>query len=240
MIRKVCFHKVFFALTIAITILISGCSFSQQTTPTSTSETETSESVEDTATPVPEDEQITTYGPLCKVSLSYIRFPDGSELYLAPETEIEILSIEDLSTGISGYEILLSRGQLVILSQPPQEVQFTVISPEGYIAQLTGSIMFVGIEKDLGKFTAICVDGVCDLGSDLQSLIPLAAESEGWLDENGNFQGPFEIDINTLREGCGEDYISVVIPPTPTPDIGATATAFCGTFEEENPGTPCP
>lgn len=240
MIRKVRFLKIFIAFTIAIAMIVSGCSFSQNTTPSSTSETETSNIVKVTATPTPERAQNTKYGPLCRVSLSFIRFPDGSELYLAPETEIEILSIEDLSTGILGYEVLLSRGQLVFLPQPPQEVQFTVISPEGYIAQLTGSIMFVGIEKDLGRFTAICVDGVCSLGSDLQSLIPLAAESEGWLDENGNFQGPFEIDINALREGCGEDYISVVIPPTATPDIGATATAFCGDFEEENPGTPCP
>ena len=27
---------------------------------------------------------------------------------------------------------------------------------------------------------------------------------------------------------------------TPTPDLAATATVFCGEFEEENPGTPCP
>ena len=100
--------------------------------------------------------------------------------------------------------------------------------------------MFVGIEKDIGKFTAICVDGVCDLGSDLQSLIRLPTGNMGWLNEAGDFEGPFEIDVNALRKGCGEDYISVEIPPTSTPDIDATATAFCGDFEEENPGTPCP
>lgn len=27
---------------------------------------------------------------------------------------------------------------------------------------------------------------------------------------------------------------------TPTPDLGATATAACGTFESQFPGTPCP
>jgi len=196
--------------------------------------------VEDTATPVPEDEQITNYGPLCKVSLSYIRFPDGSELYLAPETEIEILSIEDLSTGISGYEILLKRGQLVIVSKLPLETWFTVANPSGHKARLSGLIMYISYEIEIGDFDVICVDGNCEFESASQAIFQLSSEFEGWLDENGNFQGPFEIDITALREGCGEDYISVVIPPTATPDIGATATAFCGDFEEENPGTPCP
>ena len=235
MVRKTWMQKALYTCFIALIILVSGCSSPKNATGTPMTKTG-----EDTPTPVPVEVLITKYGPLCKVSLSYIRFPDGSELYLAPDTEIEILSIEELSTGISSYEVLLSRGQLVILSQPPQEIQFTVISPEGYIVKLIGSLMFVGIEEDLGKITAICVDGVCELGSDLQSLVRLAAESEGWLDENGGFLGPFEIDITALSEGCGEDFIAVQLPASPTPDLDATATAFCGNFEEENPGTPCP
>jgi len=235
MIRKIQFHKIFFTITIAIVILISGCSSQKNSTASPISK-----AGEDTPIPVPEEVLITTFGPLCKIGLSYIRFPDGSELFLGPETEIEILTIADLSTGTPGYEVLLRHGYLVILSQPPQEIQFTVFSLEGYIAQMAGSLMYVGIEEETGNFKALCVDGVCDLGSDPESFLSLPEGSEGWLNLAGDFQGPFEIDFNVLREGCGENYISVVIPPTPTPDVDATATAFCGDFEEENPGTPCP
>ncbi len=116
MIRKIRFLKIFFAFTITIAIIVSGCSFSQKTTATLTSEP-----VEDTSTPFPADVPIPTFGPLCKLDLSNIRFPDGSELYLAPETEIEILTIADPSTETSGYELLLRRGQLVIVSKLPLE-----------------------------------------------------------------------------------------------------------------------
>jgi len=238
MIRKLRFPKIFFAFTIAIAIIVSGCSFSQKTTATATSET--SDIVKVTSTPIPVDKSIPTYGPLCKLGLSYIRFPDGSEVYLGPETEIEILAIADPSTGSSGYEVLLRRGQLVIVSTLPMETWFTVVNPSGQKARLAGSIMYVSYDIEIGNYDIICVDGNCEFESAAQAIFQLSSVNEGWLDDIGNFQGPFEIDINALRKGCGEDYISVVIPPTPTPDIGATATAFCGAFEEENPGTPCP
>lgn len=235
MIRKMRFHKIIFAFTIAIVIIISGCSSPQKTT-----ENTPAEPVKSSPIPATEEIPISTYGPLCKVGLSYILLPDGSEIYMAAETEIEISFLSDLATGTLGHEILLRQGQLVIVSQLPLKTWFTVVNPSGQKARLSGSIMYVGYDIEIGKFDAICVDGECEFESDTQAIFQLSSESEGWLDENGNFQGPFEIDINALREGCGEDYISVVIPPTPTPDIGATATAFCGDFEEENPGTPCP
>ena len=235
MMRKVCFHKRYFIITLSIVILVSGCSFSQKTTATLASEP-----AEDTSTPFPVDVPIPTYGPLCKLDLSNIRFPDGSELYLEPETEIEILTISDPSMETSGIEILLRRGRIVIVSKLPLDTWFTIVNPGGEKARLNGSIMYVSYDIEIGDFDVVCVDGNCEFESAAQAIFQLSSEFEGWLDENGNFQGPFEIDINNLREGCGEDYISVVILPTPTPDIGATATAFCGDFEEENPGTPCP
>jgi len=182
-----------------------------------------------------------TAGPLAKVPLAKVtNTPDGSEIYLVAETEIEISFLSDLETETIGNEILLRRGQLVIVSKLPLETWFTVVNPSGNKVRLAGSIIYVGYDDENGKFDAICVDGECEFESDSQAIFQFSSETEGWLDENNNFQGPFEIDITALREGCGEDYISVVIPPTPTPDIGATATAFCGDFEEENPGTPCP
>jgi hypothetical protein len=223
------------ALIISITLVISGCSPPQTKTKPQLPETR-----KETPTPFTVTEAITTYGPLCNVELSYILFPDGTELYLGPETEIEFLVFADPSSETPSYEVLLRRGHLIILSQPPQDVQFTVFSPEGFIAQLAGSLMYVGFDEDTGFFKAICVDGVCDLGSNLESLAQLTVASEGRLNESGELQGPYEIDINLLSEGCSEDFISVVKPPTPTPDLDATATAFCGEFEVENPGTPCP
>ena len=228
-------YKIIFLITIAVVVLVSGCSPKQQTT-----ETSTAEPIKNTPIPATEENPISTYGPLCKVGLSYIRLPDGSEIYMVAETEIEISFLSDLATGTLGHEILLIQGQLVIVSKLPLETWFTVVNPSGNKVRLAGSIIYVGYDDENGKFDAICVDGECEFESDSQAIFQLSSETEGWLDENNNFQGPFEIDINALREGCGEDYISVVIPPTPTPDLDATATAFCGEFEEENPGTPCP
>jgi len=235
MVRKIGSYKIFFLITLAVVVLVSSCSPKKQTTETSTAKT-----IKNTPIPTTEEIPISTYGPLCKVGLSYIRLPDGSEIYLVAETEIEISFLSDLETGTLGHEILLIQGQLVIVSKLPLETWFTVVNPSENKVRLAGSIIYVGYDDENGKFDAICVDGECEFESDSQAIFQLSSVTEGWLDENNNFQGPFEIDIDALTEGCGEDYIWVELPPTPTPDIGATATAFCGDFEEENPGTPCP
>ena len=236
MSRKVRNQRMILALIIALALIVSGCSSLKTST-----KSPDPDSIPDTPTPEILDEEIISYGQLCKIGLSYILFPDSAELYIGPETEIEIQATPDPSAETPGYEVLLRKGHLIILSQPPQDIHYTVFSPDGYIAQLVGSLMYVGIEEDTGNFKALCLSGACNLGADHDSLVGLAAGNEGWLDKTGTFQGPFDIDINALLEGCGDDYISVVIPPpTATPDLDATATAFCGAFEEEHPGTPCP
>ena len=235
MIHKMRFHKRYYVFTIVLVVLISGCSYPQKIL-----QKQNSNEILDTPSPNPEEDTTTTFGPLCKTGQSFVRLPDGSEIYLAADTEIEILSLADSTTDSSGSEILLRQGQIVIISQLPPGTRFTVVSPGGHLARLDGLLMHVGLEKDTGKFVVICIDGNCELGPDPQTLFQLAGENEAWFDENGDIQGPLEIDLNELRVGCGEDFISAKSLPTPTPDFDATATVFCGEFEEDNPGTPCP
>ena len=245
------FNMLNYAFMIALVVLISGCSWPQKSL-----QKKILNEPMDTPAPLPGDAQPTQVGPLCKTDKSHVLLPDGSEIYLVPDTELEILSLEGLTSDTSGHELLLRQGQIVIVSKLPPGTWFTIINPDGSRARLDGLMMQVGFDPDPGVFSVICIDGVCELGSDTQEYISVGPASEAWIAENGDFRGPFVIDLNQLREGCGDDYIAVTVLPSPTPsltpdlsltpaftltpDLNATATAFCGEFEAENPGTPCP
>jgi hypothetical protein len=251
MIRMPRFYKFCIVFTLGIAVLMSGCSYQLKTAAKSTPDP-----VMDISSSIPKEDQNPIFGPLCKTGQSYVRLPDGTEIFLAAETEIEISSLSDISTGATGHEILLRHGQIVILSQLNPGIWLTIVNPSGYTVRFDGSLMLIGFDQNTGRFSAVCLNEICELGSDPEDLIPLAQDSWAWLDENGVLRGPFEIDTNELREGCSEDFISATDPPTSTPeiadtpspdlaatatpDLAATATAFCGEFEEENPGTPCP
>ncbi|RJP53340.1 MAG: hypothetical protein C4586_01565 [Anaerolineaceae bacterium] len=178
---------------------------------------------------------------------SYVRLPDGSEIFIQPNTEIELYQVAGLTNEASEHVVLLHYGEVLVNSQLPAGKWFTVISPDGYIARVTGSIMVVGYDEATGEFLTSCVEGDCELGSDAQSLFQLAAQDQGWLDKNGNFLGPFDADLDVLRATYG-----VVIPTkaveTNTPegfvspaDLDATATAACNKFHSNFPLTPtCP
>ena len=51
-----------------------------------------------------------------------------------------------------------------------------------------------------------------------------------------------KIPVCPTCEPVSEEPEVIVVTPTlsPTPDYGATATAACGSFNEQFPGTPCP
>ena len=190
-------YKFCAVFTIGIAVLLSGCSYQLKAAAKSTPEP-----VKDLSSSNPKEDQNTTFGPLCKTGQSYVRLPDGTEIFLAAETEFEISSLSDLSTGSSGHELLLRHGQIVLLSQLPPGTWLTIVNPAGYIVRLDGSTMLVGFDNNSGRFSAVCLNGICELGSDPEDLFQLALDSRAWLDENGTLRGPFEIDINELREGC--------------------------------------
>ena len=201
---------------------------------------------------------------------NYIRLPDGSEIILGLNSEIELNKISGLSRGEIEHEILLLRGTILVISQLPEGKWFTVVNPEGYIARVTGSVMEVGYDAETGQFTTKCVHGDCELENDAQTLFQLAAKQEGWFDKDGSFLGPFEVDMDELRATYG-DLIPPDDPPTETPtntptgtstatatgtstatgtttttatgtpDLKGSATAACATFHKNFPLTPtCP
>lgn len=51
-----------------------------------------------------------------------------------------------------------------------------------------------------------------------------------------------KIPVCPTCEPASQEPDVIVVTPTlsPTPDYGATATAACGSFNDEFPGTPCP
>jgi len=163
-----------------------------------------------------------------------IRLPDGSEIILDSDAEIALTKIFGHTAGASYHEIILLRGKILVDSKLPEGEWFRVLNPDGFIAQVTGSKLIVDYDPVNRKFVAQCVEGDCELGPDEQELIELAAKTEGWLDENGEFDGPIEIDMDVIREEYGEKI------PEETPDHEATATAVCEQHQSQNPGTPCP
>jgi len=163
-----------------------------------------------------------------------IRLPDGSEIVLDPDAEVVLTKIFGHTAGASYHEIILLKGRIFVESKLPEGEWFRVLNPDGFIAQVTGSKIVVDYDPVNRKFVAQCVEGDCELGPDDQALIELAAKEEGWLDENGEFDGPMEVDLDELRE----IYVDRI--PEETPDREAEATAACEEFERQNPATPCP
>lgn len=210
-----------------------------------------------TATSTPEElEALITPGEPMVVKYetgqNYIRLPDGSEIILGLNSEIELNKVFGLTRGASEHEVLLLRGTILVISRLPEGRWFTVINPDGYIARVTGSVMVVGYDAETGQFITDCVEGDCELGPDAQTLFQLAADDQGWLDENGNFQGPFEVDMEELRTTYGEAIpteppdtetpepdTETPEPDTETPDAEAAATAACEEHLSQFPLTPC-
>lgn len=173
-----------------------------------------------------------------QIDQNYIRLPDGSEIILGPNSEIELNRIYGLTGGIE-HEILLLRGTILVISQLPEGKWFSVVNPDGHIARVTGSVMEVGYNAETGEFTTKCVNGDCELENDAQALFQIAAKQEGWFDKDGNFLGPFEVDMDELRKTYG-DLIPPDGPPTETPTNTPTGTATStttGTSTSTSTGT---
>ena len=208
-------------------------------------------------------------------SLTTIRLPDNSEVYLFENTEIE-LTVGGNCPGMPEHRIVLRRGQVAIQSHLPVGLWFIVSNPGGYVAQLndTGTVSY---DPDSSRFLLDCTNGNCALGPNPQQLTQLGCNEGGGLDQNGLFSGPFAIDINALQAEYGIWIIPQCVAfetntpspletatstptetltptrtptggptstrtptPTATPNRAATATAYCRSFQNQFPGTPCP
>jgi hypothetical protein len=230
--------SIFYLLAISSAVLLlAGCS----STPTPATQEE----------PSALSKTIETSPPPIDLAPSIVRLPDGSEIIMEADAYIEILRVDGLSSGESGHEIMLHRGQISVESLLPQGEWFTVVNRDYYYARVTGSIFIVFYDPVSDQFMIECVSGDCEMGPDLQNIVGLVAGQMGCLDEEGNFFGPYsDIDFEELSEVCvfseqpetpTATHTETSTPePSGTPDDEATATAACKDFESQFPGTPCP
>ncbi len=177
-----------------------------------------------------------------------VLLPDGADIFLRTNSRIQVVEITNTVAGQPGDEVMLFHGEIVINSLLPAEKWVEVSSPNGFIARLAGRVMIVAYEGVGGQFTVACVDGACKIGPDAQRLTDLAPNSQGTLDKDGTFLGPFAISLHGLPASCETVFTSTPVPSrtaTPVPsvvvDVAGTATAACQAFLEQFPLTPtCP
>lgn len=193
--------------------------------------------------------------------ITKVSLPDGSEVYLSENTEVE-LTVAGSCPGVIDDIVVLLDGQVAIHSHLPVGTWFLVKDPGGNIAQLidTGVVSF---DPGSGLFLLECTNGNCELGRNFQQLTQLGCNTGGSLDQNGNFIESITIDINTLQTKYGDWIVPLCVAtatptpsntpissnsPTPsstptligTPNLKATATAACISFHSKFPQTPCP
>ena len=182
-----------------------------------------------------------------------LTLPDGSQVYLGENTEIE-LTVAGYCPGLKQHLILLKQGKVAVNSTLPEGKWIVITSPNGYIAQV-GKIGLVIYNPDTFIFALDCTTGTCNLGSKEASLSLVNCGESGFLDSYGSFNGPFNIDLDDLA-GFGDwlqptclpaktstpkaAEITPTLTETPTPDVGATATAYCSSFKQQFKLTPCP
>jgi len=184
-----------------------------------------------------------------KSSVTMVRLPDNSEIYLSENAQIE-LTTADNCPGVTETSIKLLSGQVAIKTNLPVGSWFNVTNPAGFIARLnnTGAVMF---DPVTGQFLLDCTNGSCTLGPNSQQFAQFGCNEGGGLSKNSTFPVPLPIDISALQAKYGDWIVPMCLAtgtpslvgtpgPTSTPLLAKTATAACATFRSKFPGTPCP
>lgn len=176
--------------------------------------------------------------------LSLVTFPDGSQVFLGANTEVDFIP-GGYCPGISEHRAYLLRGEIAVRSLLPDTSLFTIFSPEGFKVTFddTGLVNY-NVDKKL--LTLNCTNGNCTIGT-LEQPYLLTCGQMVEFDENAVPNGPFGINVSILAP-YGDwllpkcDFIpnEPTSTPTPTVDVGATATAACSAWNNQFPSTPCP
>jgi hypothetical protein len=175
-----------------------------------------------------------------------LTLPDGSQIYLAADTEIEFTPA-GYCPELKEHNIFIKRGQVAIRSLLASGKSIVITSPDGYIALVSDTGM-VTFDVTGHIFTLACTNGGCALGPDSTKLTSLDCRQSANLDSAGNFKGPSPVDPAPLAQYGDWLLPKCSLPtatstPTPkvvTPDIAATATAYCVSFKNQFQLTPCP
>jgi hypothetical protein len=182
-------------------------------------------------------------------SVTMIRLPDNSEIYLSENAQIELTSADNCP-GVTETSIKLFSGQVAIKTNLPMGSWFNVTSPDGSIARLnnSGAVIF---DPATGQFILDCTNGDCTLGPNSQQFSQFGCNQGRGLSRNSTFPVPLAIDVSALQAKYGDWIVPLCLEtgtptpigtpaPTSTPLLAKTATAACATFHAKFPGTPCP
>ena len=237
--RRNIYQKSFGTFIFLAAMLLSACSFTTAS-PTPLPDTDPA--------PVPETptEEIPPTEPVLVAGTSIVQFPDGSEITLFSDAIIDIITILDLAPEVHAHAITLQKGHIIVNSQLPDGIWFSVLNPFNYVAVVTGSIIELAFDPSTGLYIMDCKEGVCKMGIDNEHLFDILEQQQGCLDQAGNFFGPFDnVAFEELADLCQNGIPAATLTPvaqqpSETPDIRASATAACNEFEGEFPGTPCP
>ncbi len=177
------------------------------------------------------------------VGLSLVRLPDGTEFQLYGGTQVEI-SMAGCLPGLAENQVLVLQGEVAGKVGPSSGSALIFTAPGAYLGRSRG-VAAASFSPGSGVFGLECVSGPCELGPDGEHLTPLGSGEGGQLDSAGSVNAPTAVDAAALFAHFG-DWLGIAPPPTTspspsaTPDLAATATSGCATFESEFPGTPCP
>jgi hypothetical protein len=176
--------------------------------------------------------------------LALITFPDGSQVFLGSNTEMDFIPA-GYCPGITEHQVFLLSGEIAARSLLPEDSLFTVFSPEGFKVTLddTGLVTYSHENKLL---TLNCSNGTCTIGTEQQPYLLTCGQMIEF-DQNAVLNGPFGINVSVLAPygdwllpKCDFIPLDPTSTSTPTPDIGATATAACSAWNNEFLLTPCP
>jgi FecR protein len=234
-------NKVLFIFLIPLAIsLLAGCMLLNNSTPTSISTG--LPKLENTPPPT----RCTPIIASNDTGLAILTLPDGSQIYLGADSEIEFAPA-GYCAGVNADNIWLLQGQVAVNAQISDGDWIIVNSPDGYLGLISKTGM-ASFDPSSHNFTLACSNKNCALGTDNTKLISLNCGENGTLDAAGGFSvssedptilAPFG---DWLQPQCGNvvTITATPLPETETPDIAATATAFCSSFSQQFVSTPCP
>jgi hypothetical protein len=126
--------------------------------------------------------------------LSIVSMPDGSTIILNGAAQFGSSKLANLDPNLN-YQGWLASGEVLVVSQLPAGTWFTIVNPNGYVAQVTanattpGAIMLISFDPASGTFTISCILGICNLGPNNQNLSNVPLNNQGSLNQSGIFQG---------------------------------------------------
>ncbi len=233
-------------VVIVFFILLTGCGNKATWTPPPTGTPQPTAT--DTPTPSP-----TT---VILAENSVVKLPDGSLVILKSGADVKISELPDLPEESTAVNILINKGEILVVPVSTSVDWLSVVSTKGYVARVKGCAMIVTFNEVKDSFGLSCIGGECEIGKDKNHLIS-AANNKEWLYQGGIYFEPTNIDYEKIYKSYGKvipacvraaegNVIQATNPsksstPTLVSDAAAaTATAACETFHDVFPATPCP